>query len=132
VKTPEIGRQGRYAVETGPEQTAQSFGNPGVTAISSVTLIAAIESACGNAIEGLHEPGEATVGVGFELTHLAPAPAGAVIEARARLVGIDGRKLDFEAEAWHGGTLLMKGRHRRAVIDLSRFLERDTMRSAPS
>lgn len=132
MKPPEIGREGRFVVETGPEHTAQAFGNPGVVAISSVTLIAAIESACGDAIAALHEPGEATVGVGFDLTHLAPAPAGAVIEARARLVGVEGRKLDFEAEAWHGETLLMKGRHRRAVIDLSRFLERDTMRPTPS
>lgn len=132
MKTLEIGRQGRFVVETGPEHTAQAFGNPGVVAISSVTLIAAIESACGDAIAELHDEGEATVGVGFDLAHLAPAPAGAVIEARARLVGIEGRKLDFEAEAWHGETLLMKGRHRRAVIDLSRFLERDTMCSTPS
>ncbi|MBT5414806.1 MAG: thioesterase [Rhodospirillaceae bacterium] len=132
MKTPELGREGRYVVRTGPEHTAQSFGNPGVVAISSVTLIAAIESACGDAIWELHDEGEATVGVGFDLTHLAPAPAGAEIEARARLVAVDGRKLDFEAEARHGETVLMKGRHRRAVIDLSRFLERDTMRSPPS
>lgn len=132
MKTPEIGRRGRFLVETGPEHTAQSFGNPGVVAISSVTLIAAIESACGDAIDGLHDAGEATVGVGFELTHLAPAPVGAVIEARARVIGVEGRQLEFEAEAWHGETLLMKGRHRRAVIDLSRFLDRDTMRRDPS
>jgi fluoroacetyl-CoA thioesterase len=115
--------------DTMPEQSAHAVGNTGVDVVSSVTLISFIEIACYEIIHPCFEAGEASVGVGFNFTHLAPAPIGARITVTARLIGIDGRKFDFETEALDGGRLLMKGTHRRAIIDLERFSADEAVRN---
>ncbi len=107
--------------DTMPAQSAHAVGNTGVDVVSSVTLIGFIEIACYEIIRPGFEGSEASVGIGFNFTHLAPAPIGARITVKARLIAIDGRKFEFETEVLDGGRLLMTGTHRRAIIDLERF-----------
>ena len=113
---------------TVPEQSAHAVGNTGVDVVSSVTLISFIEIACCEVIRPGFEAGEASVGIGFAFTHLAPARTGTRITVTARLVANDGRKFDFETEALDGTRLLMTGTHRRAIIDLERFKADDAVR----
>ncbi len=123
-----IGAVARAEYPTDAGHSAAAVGNTGVEVVSSVALIGFIEMACASHLEGLLDPGEATVGVGFHFTHHAPAPLGARVSVRARLSAVKGRNIDFEAEAHDGARLLMAGGHRRAVIDLAAFLTRNGAR----
>ena len=114
--------------DTAPEHSAHAVGNLGVDVVSSETRIRFIESACYEIIQPCFEAGEASVGVGFNLTHLAPARTGTRITVTARLIAVDGRKFDFETEALDGTRVLMTGTHRRAIIDLERFKGDEALR----
>lgn len=115
--------------ETHREHSAEVIGNTGVDVVSSAALIGFCEIACGAVFDALLVPGEGSVGARFDFVHLAPARIGTQVTVEARLVAIDGRKLDFEAVARDGQRDLMKGRHRRVLIDLAAFMARDDVKA---
>ena len=124
MKPVAIGAQHRYSIATGPEHTAEAFGNSGVPVVGTPALIGFLETAADRCLQPLYEHKEGSVGTLVEIVHLAPAPKGATIEARAELVAIDGRRHRFAVKALHGDTPLMTGIHERVVVDLERFLAR--------
>ena len=66
-------------------------------------------------------PREQTVGTHVDVSHSAATPPGLVVTARARLVGVDGRRLRFEVDADDGIDLIARGTHERVVILRERF-----------
>ena len=66
-------------------------------------------------------PREQTVGTRVDVSHDAATPAGFILTARAKLVGVDGRKLRYEVEADDGVDLVARGTHERAVILREKF-----------
>ena len=66
-------------------------------------------------------PREQTVGTHVDVSHLAATPAGLILTARAKLVGVDGRKLRYEVEADDGVDVVARGTHERAVIVREKF-----------
>lgn len=113
--------QGRFI--PGPGDLASSIGNPGVDVVSSPATIGYLEMACHWVIEPAFEPGEASVGVGFSLAHLAAALAGRPIEVEAELASQDGRRFTFQVRARQDGRDIMTGEHVRAIVNLDRFLK---------
>ncbi|MHA1152850.1 MAG: thioesterase, FlK family [Alphaproteobacteria bacterium] len=108
-----------------PEFTdsAAAAGNTGVAVVSSQALIVWCEQAAHRAIADYHDPGEATLGVVFDLAHIAPARLGREVVAEAEVVAVEGRRITFEVRATQDGVTLLHGRHERAVIDFARFLD---------
>jgi predicted thioesterase len=63
------------------------------------------------------------VGIVVEVTHLAATPVGAWVEAQATYTGRDGKLYVFDVVARDPGGEVMRGTHKRAVIDEKRLLE---------
>jgi fluoroacetyl-CoA thioesterase len=102
-----------------------SFRRPGMPPVLATPwLLDVMETAAYEAIRPHLDPGEASVGVGFEFKHLAPTPAGDTVVATARVTEVKGKliRLDFEARDSH--ELVARGKHVRAVVDLKHFRER--------
>ena len=55
------------------------------------------------------EPHEDAVGYSVSVTHVAPTPVGAMVTARARLVGIDGNQIVCAVSAHNGVTTIGQG-----------------------
>ena len=108
-----------------PEFTdsAAAAGNTGVAVVSSQALIVWCEQAAHRAIADYHDPGEATLGVSFELAHVAPARLGREVVAEAEVAAVEGRRISFEVRAAQDGVTLLHGRHERVVVDFARFLD---------
>lgn len=123
-----VGASATRVFETRREHSAEVIGNVGVDVVSSAALIGFCEITCGAIFAGLLESGEGSVGTRFDFTHTAPARIGTPITVEARIIAIDGRKLDFEAVARDGHHELMKGHHRRVLIDLAAFMTREDVR----
>lgn len=117
-----IGNLGRRTFATRPEHSAEAVGNSGVVVLSSASLIWFIETACADAIRDCYDEGEVCIGVGFNLTHLAPSAIGQPVDAIARVESVDGIKIGFEVTARVRDRIVMAGTHQRAVVDLQRFL----------
>jgi fluoroacetyl-CoA thioesterase len=113
-----------FSITTDASHSAEAFGNAEVTVLGTAALIGLIERAAERCVSECYDRGEASVGTGVHVRHVAPAPVGAVVEVRAKLVDVNRRKLSFDVEVAWQDNVLMIGTHDRAVIDLNSFLER--------
>jgi predicted thioesterase len=64
------------------------------------------------------------VGTRVSIEHLKATPVGMQVRVTARVVAVDGRRVDFEVSAFDDVELVARGTHERVVIDLDRFLAR--------
>jgi predicted thioesterase len=70
------------------------------------------------------EPDEEAVGHAVSVTHLAPAPVGATVTARARLSRIDGNQIVCAVEAHSGGVKIGEGTTVQVVLPAEVLRER--------
>ncbi len=117
-----MGREGSLEQVVRPEHAADRFQNAGVTVLATPVLCHWFESAAVRAIAEQLESGEATVGTRLSIEHLKATPIGMEVRVTARVVAIDGRRVDFEVSAFDEVELVARGTHERVVIDLERFL----------
>jgi len=94
-------------------------------------LVALAEWACIELVKPhLDWPREQSVGTHVNLSHTAATPPGLTVEIRARLEGVEGRKLTFAVSAHDGVDAITEGRHERHVIDAARFESRVKSKAA--
>lgn len=90
--------------------------------LASGYMVGLIEWACIQAVNPhLDWPREQTVGVGFQLSHVAATPPGLTVTIEVELTKIEGRKLTFAVRATDDLDLISEGIHERFVIDADRF-----------
>jgi predicted thioesterase len=104
-----------------PEWTRAHYDADFPAVFSTPAMIGLMELATSEAIRPFLPPGKFTVGIRIEVNHLKAAPIGAKILTKSKLVEIDGRRLIFEVEAWHGTRLVGNGRVFHAIVDFARF-----------
>ena len=116
-----VGREGVLVARVEPELSADRHGNPGLDVLATPALVGLFEQAAMRALEPLLEPGQRSVGSVVEIEHLAPTPAGGEVTVRARVTGVDGRRVWFELGADDEQEPIARGRHARFVVDEARF-----------
>jgi fluoroacetyl-CoA thioesterase len=85
-------------------------------------MMGLIEWTCIKAINPhIDWPREQSVGIEFNIKHLAPTPPGLTISVKVKLEKIDGRILNFKVEADDGIDKISEGTHIRAIIDAAKF-----------
>jgi fluoroacetyl-CoA thioesterase len=100
-----------------------NFGDmPGV--LATMAMVGFVESACLKCVSGHLDPGEHSVGVAVDVSHVAATPVDMEIRAEVELVAVEGRRLSFAVKVFDEAGLIGEGRHQRAVIAAARFLER--------
>ena len=117
-----MGQEGSHQSVVRPEHAADRFQNPGVTVLATPVLCHWFESAAVRAIAEQLESGEASVGTRVSIEHLKATPMGMPVRVTARVVAVDGRRVDFEVSAMDDVELVARGTHERVVVDLERFL----------
>ena len=120
----DVGAAATVRLVVSSADTAVALGSGDVEVLATPRLLALAEEATVRAVAPQLAADLTTVGTRVELVHLAGTPIGRTVEAEARLVEVDGRRLVFDVEAREGGTVLAHGRVERAVVDRQRFLDR--------
>ena len=116
---PGVSAEIRHRVVT---ENLVSFRKPEAPPVLATPwLVELLETAAYRALKPHLDPGEASVGIGFQLEHLAPTPAGQTVIATARVTAVDGNRVSFQWEARDAFELIARGTHVRAVIDQARF-----------
>lgn len=105
------------------DQVPPSLATPG--------LLAWMELTSREAVSGLLEPGQDTVGVSATLKHLAPTPVGAQVRVVTRLVALEGRLFSFEIEAFDETEKIGEARHERVAIRVAKFADRVRAKMKP-
>jgi fluoroacetyl-CoA thioesterase len=101
--------------------TVAAHGTVPLPVLATPHLIFMLEDTC----MLLARPGlvsdEATVGTAVHIDHLAGARPGDTVDVFAQLVTVRGRRLVFRVEARNGRTMIARGLHERAVVQLGQL-----------
>lgn len=120
----EVGMKGRAETVVTPENTAQAAGSGLVPVFATPHMIALMEGAAVNAIQGCLAPDEGSVGTRLDVTHDAATPIGMKVWAEAEVTAVEGRKLTFAVAAYDEVERIGGGIHERFLIKPEKFLSR--------
>lgn len=120
----EVGRRGRAEGVVTQDNTAQAAGSGLVPVFATPWMIALMENAAVQAVQGDLAPDEGTVGTRLDVTHDAATPIGLKVWAEAELTAVEGRKLTFAVTAYDEREQIGGGTHQRFIIKPEKFLAR--------
>jgi fluoroacetyl-CoA thioesterase len=121
---PRPGLTATVTLEVTDADTAVAFRSGDVPVLATPRVVALAEEATVNAVSDSLAKGTTTVGYRVQLDHLAPSPAGAVVQAEATLESVEGRRLTFRVSVTDSHGLVAAGRITRVSVERDRFLER--------
>mgnify|MGYP005955987699 FL=1 len=120
----EVGMTGSAETLVERADTAQEVGSGSLLVYATPCMVALMEGAACNALEGKLAEGETSVGTRMDVQHLAATPVGMEVRAESRLTAVDGRRLTFEITAFDEAGEIGKATHERVVVKTERFLEK--------
>ena len=120
----EIGSKGRAETVVTPDNTARAAGSGLVPVFATPWMVALMENAAVQAVQGALDPEKGTVGTRLDVTHDAATPIGLKVWAEAELVAVEGRKLTFAVAAYDEREKIGGGVHERFLIKPEKFLAR--------
>lgn len=103
--------------------TAVARGSGEVEVLATPQVMAWCEEATIAAIAGKLPTGETAVGMRVRIDHVRPTPVGALVEVRAELTKVEGRRLTFEVDASDSRGEIASGQVIRVVVDYDRFMD---------
>lgn len=125
------GLSAEQSITVNQEHTASHFGSGTIDVFATPAMINLMEAAALAAIEPYLTGGQTSVGVSFDMRHLAATPVGQTVIARAEVTAVDGRKITFAVRAWDEHELIGEGIHGRVVVDKQKFFNKVQQKSNP-
>ncbi len=119
-----VGLKGEARLLVGEADTARALGSGDVDVLGTPRLVALFEQATCDALSGMIDTGQSTVGMRVQIDHLQPTPIGAEIEVEAYLDKIEGRRITFTVTASDSGGLVAAGKVTRVVVDVEKFMSK--------
>jgi fluoroacetyl-CoA thioesterase len=84
-------------------------------------MIMLMERCCTEFLGSYLDPGEGSVGVHVDVSHLAATPVGMTVTVEAECTKIVDRRITFQLKAHDGVDLIGEGRHERFVVAWDKF-----------
>ncbi|BEU87700.1 thioesterase family protein [Selenomonas sp. TAMA-11512] len=110
------------------ENTAESMKSGMLPVFATPAMVALMEEAACAAIAEALRAGETSVGISLSIAHLAATPVGRKVQAEAKLLAVEGRKLTYEIVARDASGEIGKGTHERFLVDVKKFLQKAASR----
>jgi fluoroacetyl-CoA thioesterase len=107
-----------------PIEAACQIGSGGLEVFATPHMIALMERTAYRAVQSELPEGETTVGTEVNIKHLKATAIGKGVKCIAKLVKVDGRKLDFEVVVFEGEDKIGEGTHQRFIINSEKFMAR--------
>jgi predicted thioesterase len=108
------------------EESAKVLGSGSLDVFGTPAMALLVEQACMQMVEAYLPAGHTSVGVELQIKHLAPTPLGDLVRVRAEVVELTDRLIQYKAKIWDSTELIGEANHKRAIIDVDRFLSRVT------
>lgn len=91
-------------------------------------MIAQMELAASTCLEEALDEGQTSVGTRVNVEHTAATPMGMKVTTTARVVAVEGRKVEFEVIAEDEAGEIGRGNHTRFVVNTGSFMEKAAAR----
>jgi predicted thioesterase len=119
-----VGLKGEANVVVSADDTAVALGSGDVEVLGTPRLVALFEQATVDALGGVLDEGQSSVGMRVQIDHLQPTPVGAEVHVEASLEKIEGRRITFTVTASDSGGLIAAGKVTRVMVDVERFMSK--------
>lgn len=119
-----VGLKGVARLTVGETDTARALGSGDVDVLGTPRLLALFERATVEALTGILEDDQTSVGMRVQIDHLQPTPVGAEVTVEASLDKIEGRRMSFTVTASDTGGLIAAGKVTRVVVDRTKFMSK--------
>ena len=117
-----VGLKGEARLVVTEADTARALGSGDVNVLGTPRLVALFEEATVDALRGVLEEGQSSVGMRVQIDHLQPTPVGAEVVVEAQLDKVEGRRITFTVTATDSGGLVAAGKVTRVTVDVERFM----------
>lgn len=117
-----VGLKGEARLVVSTHDTARALGSGDVEVLGTPKLVALFEEATVDALRGMLEDGQSSVGMRVQVDHLQPTPVGAEVVVEAQLDKVEGRRITFTVTATDSGGLVAAGKVTRVMVDVERFM----------
>jgi fluoroacetyl-CoA thioesterase len=117
-----VGLRGEARLVVAPSDTARAIGSGDVEVLATPRLVALFEQATIDALRGILDEHQTSVGMRVQIDHLQPTPVGAEVVVEAQLEKIEGRRMTFTVTAADSGGLVAAGKVTRVTVDVDRFM----------
>lgn len=84
-------------------------------------MVGLFEWACIDLMKAHLEPGEGSLGIRVDFSHLAATPPGLTVTVDVECIAVEGKRLTFHVCGHDGVDLIGEGRHERAVVMWDKF-----------
>lgn len=121
---PKIGEVGELSIPTDMKHAVEFHGDGMPAVVSTPNIIQFLERTARHSLTPHLEADERSVGLEIDIRHLAPTPVGQTIHCTARVISVEGSKVQFQIEARDAQEVIVRGLHKRAVIRLESFSKR--------
>ena len=119
-----IGTKGESQLLVTTEVAINFMGTEGARVLSTPHMIGYMERICRETVLPFLDAGFDTVGTHVDVYHLAAAPVGTVVTFSAKVVAVEGRRIQFHVEARDETEKIGEGTHERAIINVAKFATR--------
>lgn len=106
------------------DRTARHIGSGSEQVFATPAMVLLIERTCVELMAPHLPPGHSSVGIAISLRHLAPTPLGKTVRARVEVAAVEGATVSFRVEVFDDVEKVGEGEHKRAIVDVERFLRR--------
>ena len=111
-------------MEVTAADTASAVGSGDVDVLATPRLVALCEQAACDALRPQLGPGQTSVGMRVEITHLVPVKVGSRVTASAAYERAEGKRIFFNVTVTDRCGLVAAGRVVRVVLDRDAFMEK--------
>ena len=94
------------------------------TVFATGFMVGLMEWTCMKLLAPHHDPGEGSVGVHIDVTHLAATVPGQTVTVDVECTKVQGRRVWFKVKAHDGIDPIGEGHHERIILPWSRFVSR--------
>ena len=119
-----IGTKGQATNLVEREDTAAEVGSGSLLVYATPCMVALMEGAACDALEGLLSEDKTSVGVELNISHLAATPVGLEVRAEAEVTAVDGNSISFAVAAYDEAGKIGEGTHKRVIVTTQKFLDR--------
>ena len=106
------------------EDTALSVGSGDLRVYATPCMVALMEGAACEALQGFLSSEQTTVGTEISVSHLSATPVGMEVTAKATVTSVEGKVITFSVEAFDEAGKIGEGTHKRVIISSQRFLDK--------
>lgn len=117
-----LNTKGKVSLKVDQQDTALAHGSGSVRVFATPAMVALMENAAQQSVQGHLPAGYTTVGTEIAVKHFKATPVGQTVEARSELIEVDGKKLRFTLEAYDHQGKIGTGTHTRYIVDETAFM----------